>query len=489
MDETGNRTGGRRVSRQMSHGLVVPAIVRVDGQDLHPARVEGTSDVFRAPMFELVKSRWVPDEEVNACALCGAKFNQLRRRHHCRQCGLIFCAKCCKEKIPLPQLACEEPERVCEQCRPVAEFVTKCRSPHLPFQLESAKGLAHATKDPKKVGKVVELGGVQALITLSIIDNVQIRRHVTAGLHALSTRPALHTMLAEAGAVKAVCRILTGVKNGEDETLCDGISALLIFCKSPELRGKALDDGALGPVLELCTHPSQAAALLALSTLAHIVDNPGTHDTIVSSPKRALPRILALTASDDEQMQEVALKILAHLSTGNDENKHRIVQEDFTSGRSLHKALNRKPKSEQVLCNAACLVANLATGPDDQGGLQELMVLSGDLLTKGPASSELLCHLTRALANFARFRQNSNRLMLYLPTVVNNCLRSAIPTVRTHGLRFLLSLLTVMPAQTTELLLKNGAEEVFKALGVIPGLMEAVMMPLLAEAPEKVKPL
>lgn len=26
------------------------------------------------------------------------------------------------------------------------------------------------------------------------------------------------------------------------------------------------------------------------------------------------------------QMQEVALKILAHLSTGNDENKHRIVQ-------------------------------------------------------------------------------------------------------------------------------------------------------------------
>lgn len=64
----------------------------------------------------------------------------------------------------------------------------------------------------------------------------------------------------------------------------------------------ALDDGALGPVLELCTHPSQAAALLALSTLAHIVDNPGTHDTIVSSPKRALPRILALTASDDEQV-------------------------------------------------------------------------------------------------------------------------------------------------------------------------------------------
>jgi hypothetical protein len=64
----------------------------------------------------------------------------------------------------------------------------------------------------------------------------------------------------------------------------------------------ALEDGALGPVLALCTHNSSAPALLALMTLSHIAESPATHDPIVESPKQALPRILALTASQDEQV-------------------------------------------------------------------------------------------------------------------------------------------------------------------------------------------
>jgi hypothetical protein len=37
---------------------------------------------------------WVPDEAVHSCFTCSTPFTFLRRRHHCRACGNIFCAEC-----------------------------------------------------------------------------------------------------------------------------------------------------------------------------------------------------------------------------------------------------------------------------------------------------------------------------------------------------------------------------------------------------------
>ena len=50
-------------------------------------------------MHRLMQSRaagppWVPDWYVEACSGCKAAFTLVRRRHHCRQCGNIFCSKC-----------------------------------------------------------------------------------------------------------------------------------------------------------------------------------------------------------------------------------------------------------------------------------------------------------------------------------------------------------------------------------------------------------
>ena len=33
------------------------------------------------------------------CPLCSQKFTQIRRKHHCRQCGQVLCSKCCNEKV------------------------------------------------------------------------------------------------------------------------------------------------------------------------------------------------------------------------------------------------------------------------------------------------------------------------------------------------------------------------------------------------------
>eukprot|EP01062_Namystynia_karyoxenos_P014725 TRINITY_DN15310_c0_g1_i2.p1 TRINITY_DN15310_c0_g1~~TRINITY_DN15310_c0_g1_i2.p1 ORF type:complete len:518 (+),score=96.91 TRINITY_DN15310_c0_g1_i2:86-1639(+) len=59
---------------------------------------------------------WRPDEDAAECAQCGQPFHFVRRRHHCRRCGEIFCNDCSSERhVPYGD-ANEEPQRVCDAC-------------------------------------------------------------------------------------------------------------------------------------------------------------------------------------------------------------------------------------------------------------------------------------------------------------------------------------------------------------------------------------
>uniref|UniRef100_A0A6A7G1P4 Zinc finger FYVE domain-containing protein 16-like n=1 Tax=Hirondellea gigas TaxID=1518452 RepID=A0A6A7G1P4_9CRUS len=59
---------------------------------------------------------WVPDDEANNCQECGSKFTLVRRRHHCRACGRVLCAQCCRHRAPLAYMQYRE-ARVCRTCR------------------------------------------------------------------------------------------------------------------------------------------------------------------------------------------------------------------------------------------------------------------------------------------------------------------------------------------------------------------------------------
>lgn len=43
---------------------------------------------------------WMPDSKSKECYECSTKFSTFRRKHHCRLCGQIFCAKCCNQVVP-----------------------------------------------------------------------------------------------------------------------------------------------------------------------------------------------------------------------------------------------------------------------------------------------------------------------------------------------------------------------------------------------------
>jgi len=64
-------------------------------------------------------SEWVPDNQVTGCKACDIQFTITIRRHHCRCCGCIFCAKCSRNKIPLQSAEKNFKyikARVCDKC-------------------------------------------------------------------------------------------------------------------------------------------------------------------------------------------------------------------------------------------------------------------------------------------------------------------------------------------------------------------------------------
>lgn len=61
------------------------------------------------------------DTTSESCNNCGKKFKLLRRGHHCRHCGKLFCDKCLPKECKMPNLGYKTSERVCNDCYPEAQ--------------------------------------------------------------------------------------------------------------------------------------------------------------------------------------------------------------------------------------------------------------------------------------------------------------------------------------------------------------------------------
>ncbi|KAI3524910.1 hypothetical protein L1887_03579 [Cichorium endivia] len=65
---------------------------------------------------------WMPDQSCRVCYECDSQFTLFNRRHHCRLCGRVFCAKCTQNWIPArpstQNLIREESEKIraCNYC-------------------------------------------------------------------------------------------------------------------------------------------------------------------------------------------------------------------------------------------------------------------------------------------------------------------------------------------------------------------------------------
>ncbi|XP_014261988.1 WD repeat and FYVE domain-containing protein 3 isoform X2 [Cimex lectularius] len=59
---------------------------------------------------------WLKDDGAEACTTCKVKFSIYERRHHCRNCGLLFCSKCSRFESEISRLRILKPVRVCQGC-------------------------------------------------------------------------------------------------------------------------------------------------------------------------------------------------------------------------------------------------------------------------------------------------------------------------------------------------------------------------------------
>lgn len=76
-----------------------------------------TEEEKKHPFWDnLSPDNWIADSKVKSCFISGHDFTLLRRKHHCRKCGKIFCHDCITKKTIQGVTA-----KICNNC--MLEFV------------------------------------------------------------------------------------------------------------------------------------------------------------------------------------------------------------------------------------------------------------------------------------------------------------------------------------------------------------------------------
>ncbi|KAK7141015.1 hypothetical protein R3I93_015229 [Phoxinus phoxinus] len=81
---------------------------------LHLSQSKLKMEDFKEVNKALKGQAWLKDDEATQCKQCQKEFSLARRKHHCRNCGDIYCSNCSSNELALPSYP--RPVRVCDVC-------------------------------------------------------------------------------------------------------------------------------------------------------------------------------------------------------------------------------------------------------------------------------------------------------------------------------------------------------------------------------------
>lgn len=449
-------------------------MINLEGKILVLPKLLGRPDVFSQTPFFLEKPRWIPDEESQNCHICSLKFSQFKRKHHCRNCGRVFCNKCCYEKIPLPQFGLDELQKVCTTCRPISELIAKSREHNVKSKQDAALGLDAMLRNMNHFAQIIESGGVQTLIFLAVQDDVVIKEAVAQSLHMLAQHTPLIPLLKISGAIKALKHFLT-TSQDKYKILTNSLSALALFCKRFEDKLAVLQEGTTEPLLNILESPD-TTSLLSARIICCLAENPDHHSILLQNPF-SLYNILNSLKTDDIQKKEILMKILAYLSTGDESFRRRLIQEDQVNGYPILNTLKEtNVQNNSILVSTVCLIGNLATVLGNQNALQSYLTEVANLLencNEGP--TELLTQIARTLANFSEFPPSSLLLVQRVQSIISILLRSDTESIRMHACRIIVSLWNNEPSLTLNELMRSGVDTFLEEMFAIDGVISVLI--------------
>ncbi|KNC72869.1 hypothetical protein SARC_14570, partial [Sphaeroforma arctica JP610] len=86
----------------------------------------GHLQCFQFPECQITEAMFRVDQppewvESDQCNNCRTYFGPITRKHHCRNCGNIFCNACSSNDDPIPKFGYEKPVRTCDSCHVVLQ--------------------------------------------------------------------------------------------------------------------------------------------------------------------------------------------------------------------------------------------------------------------------------------------------------------------------------------------------------------------------------
>ncbi|CAO3681951.1 unnamed protein product [Umbelopsis ramanniana] len=413
--------------------------------------------------FLIPRPFWVNDLDQTNCHSCNNAFGPLRRRHHCRQCGNIFCHDCSNRSIPLPQLGYgTRPVRVCNQCLEVAYLVTYVidEDHGSTTQIHGARGLLEVVErdNDQDLAKLVQNGGVDALIWLCRSQrDSELHFFATSALAILSEKESIRPVIITKSALRPLIRLMAlylskpmPLDNKEADKISSAIIRedvrleVLLNCSHVIFQlGRAAmlapqeirSDGAFITLLQLADfhytpltdetenseQPTDMQALLdreqmiqsvaakGISAICATVSNQPAIFEVISNPDQ----LTSLLESNNSLVTKYIAKAIAYLSLRNDKYKSQLLQ-----GKGA-KILVQKLKvtaADQDTNNVADKASSDETNSDQTTNLEQSMV------------ANVCC----AIANFATNGESQQRLMTQPHLLQNLCATAALYSSNTE---------------------------------------------------------